>query len=105
MSTATARGPLRLRDLAPRVEGRIRAFDKRAARGGPGSETARSEARLLRLRLINIFATSYLPRSGEGLPLVARLSGFLDEHAEALGPELLDALAARLDPRTKEGTR
>lgn len=106
---SSLRTPSPLRDLlrvhraAPEIERRISALDVRSA-SGPRSEEARTRAATARVELIHLFALTYLPRTADGSALLVRLGRFLEDHAEEIGPELLDALAARLDPRT-EGTQ
>lgn len=111
--TARAAGRSRLRERSPlrdllrvhrvarETEARIKALDLKAA---SGAAEARARAATARVELIHLFALSYLPATAEGSALLVQLGRFLEDHADEIGPELLDALAARLDPRT-EGTQ
>lgn len=93
---------LRVHRVARELERRIKDLDLEAA-SGQRSAVARA-ATAARVELIHLFALTYLPPTAEGSALLVPLGRFLEDHADEIGPELLDALAARLDPRT-EGTQ
>lgn len=94
-------------DYLRKMRGRVRALDRRiadaddAARvalGGAARARARAFALEERRARVRWFAMAHLPPSAEGLGLVHRLDRFLAERGVDLGPEVLDALAAYLDP-------
>jgi hypothetical protein len=80
---------------APRIERRVAKLDADVKRRRGNRREAAEE----RVALIALFMRSYLPASAEGSALVVRTTNWLRENVDEIGPQLLDSLAARLDPR------